>query len=199
MTKYLLQSSAIIVCLFFVFFINNCEATESANQLKRALQIEQLGLQRKILDVMDLYEDFSKSSVERVRKLNELLGETSYSEAVEMFRSGQTPYKLIPARTEWRSLAAHDQHRWGLRIWLDRQARDDRLGEIERKTEDIDARIRIGDVLTPQDMEEINRLLATEAEIPDVSQPTTADQVESANRSNEWLERTMSNIRRERE
>ena len=196
MTKNIRPISAMIIFLFFVFTANDCGAVEGAAKQKRNLQIEQLGLQRKILQAIDLYEEFSKTSVERVKGLNKLLGDTSYSEAVELFQSGKTPHELIPAQSEWMKLVAHEQYRWLLRIWLDNRAKENQLVQFELKIEDIDARIKIGGVLTEQDQEEINRLrlLVTEINIPDARRVSQVEQRESANRANEWLEKAMSNI-----
>lgn len=183
-----------MVILFFIFSANLCGAAESIDNQKRALQIEQLGLQRKILRAMDLYDEFSKSSVKRVNELRKLLGDTPYPDAVKFFQSGEVPSGLIPAESEWKKLVAHEQYRWLLRSWLDSRARENQLVQFELKVEDIDARIKIGGVLTEQDQKEIARLrlLVTEINIPDARRVSQTEQLESAARANEWLEKAMS-------
>jgi len=185
-----------VICMLFVFSTGDCGAVESTEKQKRDLQIEQLRLQRKILKAMDLYEEFSKASVERVKGLNKLLGDTPYFEAVELFQGGRTPHELIPAHSEWMKLVAHEQYRWLLRIWLDSRAKENQLVQFELKIEDIVARIKIGGVLTEKDQEDLNRLriLVKEITIPDTSDVSLADQTESSAKANEWLGKAMSSI-----
>ena len=179
----------------FVLVASHCGATESAEKQKRDLQIEQLKLQRKILETMDLYKEFSQTSVVRVKGLSKLLGNTSYSEAVELFQSGKIPNELIPAHSEWRGLVANETHRWCLRIALDNWARKNELLKLELKIEEIGARIKIGGVLTKDDLEDIERMrkMAEEAVVPPVSD---ADQLEGATKAKESIERMMSNIKK---
>lgn len=192
-----------LVCMMMVFAVfvlsaNDCGAADGIDKQKRAWQIEQLVLQRKILKAMDLYKEFSKESVERVIELRKLLGDTPYFEAVELFQSGKVPSKLIPAESEWKKLTARDTYRWGLRIWLDRRAKENQLVQFELKIEDLDARIKIGDVLTEKDQEEFNRWrnLAMEIDIPNVDRMSQAEQLEAAAFSTKWLENTMSNSKK---
>ena len=183
-----------MVFLFLWSSATDCGAADSINEQKRAWQIEQLVLQRKILKAMDLYDEFSKSSVKRVSEFRKLLGDIPYSEAVESFQNGQVPNELIPAQSEWVKLVAHERYRWLLRMWLDSRAKENQLVQFELKIEDLVARIKIGDVLTEKDQEEFNRirLLVKEIDIPNANRVPLADQIESETRANEWLEKAMS-------
>ena len=192
MTAIFRSVSAIMILVFFVFTASNGRTAESADKQKRDLLIKRLELQKKIVGTMDLYESFSKESVTFAKELKKKLGNTSYSEATELFQSGQMPSDMRPAFTIWKQILEHEKKRWWLRIWLDRREEEDLIGEFDRKIKNVDDMIRIGAVLTEDDLQEVFRLLASEINSPSVTKIPPADEIECAKKASEWLEKAMS-------
>ncbi len=201
MAKYHRQIGIVMILGFLVFFACDCGAVEkdkTAEVRKHGLQVDQLLLQRKILATMDLYEEFSKDSIEREKDLKRLLGKTPYSEAiVELFQGGNTPTDLIPAQSAWKIWFDLETDRWSLRLWLDEVSQKNDLANLENAIRTITRQIKIGNVLSKEDLDEINRARRlAEAQIKTLEKgPLSANLEEGRTKALESMKRRMSKVK----
>ena len=153
---------------------------------------KRLEVQQTITNAMDLYLLFSKRTAEEIKSFKKQLGDSPYQEAVDQFSKGIVSNELRPAYSLWRMLSEHEMRRWWLRGWIDNCADRDELGEFDRRIRRIEDMVLIGKVLGKDDLEEIDRLLATSINLPDVRSISKAEELEYMEQANKWLEKIMT-------
>ena len=198
MAKNFRQIGLTMIFVFSILSASDCGAAardKSAEEEKRDLQMDQLVLQRKILATMDLYEEFSKDSIEREKDLKKLLGDIPYSEDIDAsFQSGKTSIDLIPAQSAWMIWSDLEADRWSIRLWLDEQAQKNNLGQLDTTIRTITRRIQMGKVLTKEDLDEIAKARLDYARGRTIEEdPAKTHREEGKAQGDEYIKKRMSN------
>ena len=121
---------------------------------------KRLEFQEKIFEAMELYGTTSQKVHGQRTRLRELLGDKPVSEAIELFQKGEVPPDLRTAHSLWRILMPDETHRLQIAVWIDKQQLSGILEQLDIQIKEFENRRQLGRILNPEELAEIDRLLA---------------------------------------